>query len=113
MEQDWTEFWQWVDKMRQDAGLSWYRMEEIGGMANNTLSFKQRENKEPSLRNMQAIATALNISLSEVLQQAGVIDPAEEATSDITLRGMMRLMRGLSVDQRKELLDYALFRFHK
>ncbi len=75
-------------------------MAELAKVSNPYLSQLERGLHEPSMRVVQAIASALNLSAETLLAQAGVID--DDATLDT--EAAIRSDPGLSEEQKRALL---------
>ncbi len=63
-----------IREQRQLADLSIRRMAELAEISNPYLSQIERGLHEPSVRVLQSIAKALNVSAETLLEQAGLID---------------------------------------
>ena len=113
MPRDWTDFWSWVDEQRQCRKMSWYRLEELAGVGNAVLSERARNNRKPTIDNMEGIARALDVSMREVFARAGYIEPLEENVIDDSLAGLLRLAESLTPAERREVLDYLIWHFRR
>jgi transcriptional regulator with XRE-family HTH domain len=112
-ERRWYAFWEWVNARREAAGLAWYRMEERGGVANATLLRRFRVKARATPENMEAIAKGLDVSMREVLEQAGIIEPLEAQVVDDSLAGLLQLARTLTPAERRAALDYLRWHFRR
>lgn len=106
-------FWGWIDAVRQERGLPWYRVEELGGQGNGVIARRFNDKAEPTLDNMRALSEALNLPIEEVLRQAGVIPDEPEPTGDVTLRELFQLMRGMTPGERRDAFDYLLWHYRR
>ena len=61
-----------------------------------------------------AIARALGVSPVYVFQVAGLLPPEKPQTDrDPTFQELLEIMKNLSPDERREVVDYALFRYRR
>jgi transcriptional regulator with XRE-family HTH domain len=95
-----------IRAQRQLADLSLRQMAELAKVSNPYLSQLERGLHEPSVRVIQAIASALNLSAETLLEQAGIIDPdAEPAAADADTEAAIRRDPRLTDDQKQALLS--------
>lgn len=106
-----SDFWVWVNKLREEQHMAWYRLEELGEVGNATIAGRYKNNNPPTIDNMVAISKALNVSMFEVLEKAGYVEKADPI--DPTLRGLYNLMRSLSPDERREVFDYLVWHYRR
>lgn len=93
-----------IRAQRQLANLSLRQMADLAHVSNPYLSQLERGLHEPSVRVLQSIARALNVSAETLLTHAGVEDDAEPAD----LRDTETAIRSddrLSDDQKQALLS--------
>jgi transcriptional regulator with XRE-family HTH domain len=90
-----------IRAQRQLANLSLRQMAELAKVSNPYLSQLERGLHEPSMRVVQAIASALNLSAETLLAQAGVID--DDAALDT--EAAIRSDPWLSEEQKRALLS--------
>jgi transcriptional regulator with XRE-family HTH domain len=93
-----------IRAQRQLANLSLRQMADLAKVSNPYLSQLERGLHEPSVRVVQAIASALNLSAETLLEQAGVID--HDATHDtaVDTEAAIRSDTRLSDEQKQALL---------
>ena len=103
-------FWEWVNKLREAAGLSWREMEVRSGSGTATLTTRARENLRPTLGNLQAVAEVLRIPIAEVMRQAGILDDADEA--EPTLQQLIEFARDLTLEERRRVLQLLQAMYH-
>jgi len=91
-----------IRAQRQLANLSLRQMSELAHVSNPYLSQLERGLHEPSVRVLQSIARALNVSADTLLAQAGIDEdpPADEVDTEAAIRRDPRL----SDDQKQALL---------
>jgi transcriptional regulator with XRE-family HTH domain len=93
-----------IRAQRQLANLSLRQMADLAHVSNPYLSQLERGLHEPSIRVLQSIANALNLSAETLLAHTGIDDadePAVAADTEAAIRGDARL----SDDQKQALLS--------
>ena len=90
-----------IRAQRQLANLSLRQMSEVAHVSNPYLSQLERGLHEPSVRVLQSIAKALNVSADTLLAQAGLDDdaPKDEVSTEAAIRQDARL-----TDEQKQAL---------
>ena len=95
-----------IRTQRQLANLSLRQMAELAKVSNPYLSQLERGLHEPSVRVIQAVASALNLSAETLLEHAGIIDPdAEPAGDGLETEAAIRRDPRLTDDQKQALLS--------
>ena len=92
-----------IRAQRQLANLSLRQMADLAQVSNPYLSQLERGLHEPSVRVLQSIARALNVSADTLLAHAGVDDDAESDPPDT--ESAIRSDGRLSDDQKQALLS--------
>ena len=93
-----------IRAQRQLANLSLRQMADLAHVSNPYLSQLERGLHEPSVRVLQSISRALNLSAETLLAHAGVVDdPVEHETPGT--EAAIRRDRSLSDDQKQALLS--------
>jgi transcriptional regulator with XRE-family HTH domain len=93
-----------IRAQRQLANLSLRQMADLAHVSNPYLSQLERGLHEPSVRVLQSIARALNVSAETLLTHAGV-DNEPEATDLHDTESAIRSDDRLSDDQKQALLS--------
>ena len=93
-----------IRAQRQLANLSLRQMADLAHVSNPYLSQLERGLHEPSVRVLQSIARALNVSADTLLAHAGVAEPDEPAAAADT-ESAIRGDPQLSDDQKQALLS--------
>lgn len=93
-----------IRAQRQLANLSLRQMADLAHVSNPYLSQLERGLHEPSVRVLQSIARALNVSAETLLTHAGVVDPEEAAEAPDTEAAIRRDPQ-LSDEQKQALLS--------
>jgi transcriptional regulator with XRE-family HTH domain len=92
-----------IRAQRKLANLSLRQMSELAKVSNPYLSQLERGLHEPSIRIVQAIASALGLSAEELLEQAGILDDnGHEGPADT--EAAIRRDPGLTGAQKEALL---------
>jgi transcriptional regulator with XRE-family HTH domain len=94
-----------IRAQRRLANLSLRQMADLAHVSNPYLSQLERGLHEPSVRVLQSIGRALDISAEVLLAQAGILDPddtdhAEPPSTEVAIRSDMQL----TDDQKQALL---------
>ena len=92
-----------IRAQRQLANLSLRQMADLAQVSNPYLSQLERGLHEPSVRVLQSIARALNVSADTLLAHAGVDEDAESELPDT--ESAIRADHRLSDDQKQALLS--------
>lgn len=93
-----------IRAQRQLANLSLRQMAELAHVSNPYLSQLERGLHEPSVRVLQSIAKALNVSAETLLTSAGLDDAAAD-TEELDTESAIRADPRLSGDQKRALLS--------
>jgi transcriptional regulator with XRE-family HTH domain len=94
-----------IRAQRQLANLSLRQMAELAHVSNPYLSQLERGLHEPSVRVLQSISRALNLSAETLLAHAGVADVAADDGEATDTEAAIRRDPGLSDDQKQALLS--------
>jgi len=98
-----------IRAQRRLANLSLRQMADLAHVSNPYLSQLERGLHEPSVRVLQAIAHALNLSADALLAQAGMADDEEDET--VSTEVAIRRDPDLTDDQKQALL--AVYRSYR
>lgn len=93
-----------IRAQRQLANLSLRQMADLAKVSNPYLSQLERGLHEPSMRVVQAIASALNLSAETLLEQAGAMDHDAKHDSAVDTEAAIRSDTRLSDEQKQALL---------
>jgi transcriptional regulator with XRE-family HTH domain len=96
-----------IRAQRQLANLSLRQMAELAHVSNPYLSQLERGLHEPSVRVLQSISRALNLSAETLLAHAGVADAADdrEPPDAVDTEAAIRRDPALDDDQKQALLS--------
>jgi len=83
------------------------------GLPQATISNILNGNREVGHKVAVLIADALELSPVYVFRRAGLLPPEENAPSDFTYEEIKEIMNSLPPAERREIVDYALFRFRR
>jgi transcriptional regulator with XRE-family HTH domain len=100
-----------IRAQRRLANLSLRQMADLAHVSNPYLSQLERGLHEPSVRVLQAIAHALNLSADALLAQAGMTDDEEPAPESVSTEVAIRRDPDLTDDQKQALL--AVYRSYR
>jgi transcriptional regulator with XRE-family HTH domain len=93
-----------IRAQRQLANLSLRQMSDLAHVSNPYLSQLERGLHEPSVRVLQSISRALNLSAESLLAHAGLADDADESPAADT-EAAIRGDPSLNDDQKQALLS--------
>jgi transcriptional regulator with XRE-family HTH domain len=93
-----------IRAQRRLANLSLRQMAELAKVSNPYLSQLERGLHEPSVRVLQAIAQALDMSAEALLEHAGVVDPDPQPNGDASTELAIRRDARLTDEQKQALL---------
>ena len=100
-----------IRAQRRLANLSLRQMADLAHVSNPYLSQLERGLHEPSVRVLQAIAHALDLSADALLVQAGMTDDDELAPESVSTETAIRRDPDLTDDQKQALL--AVYRSYR
>jgi transcriptional regulator with XRE-family HTH domain len=96
---------EFIRAQRRLANLSLRQMADLAHVSNPYLSQLERGLHEPSVRVLQAIGRALDISAEALLAQAGLIDPDDDRDVEPpSTEAAIRRDEQLTEDQKQALL---------
>ena len=96
-------FWKWAEKELDTLGLSWYRVEQLSGRANATISKRARERLPPTQITCEAIAHAFQMDKEEVFRIAGIL-PSKTPQSDKQAQQVLFLFNNLTPADQERLV---------
>lgn len=82
-------------------------------VAQATISNILNNNREVGHRTALAIAKALNVPPDYVYRQAGILPDTAGPERDPSFQEILDIMRNLPPEERREILDYALYRYRR
>lgn len=94
-----------IREQRRLANLSLRKMADLAQISNPYLSQLERGLHEPSVRVLQSIAKALNVSAETLLEQAGLLDTAATDADAPSTEAAIRADRRLTEHQKQALLS--------
>jgi transcriptional regulator with XRE-family HTH domain len=94
-----------IRAQRQLANLSLRQMADLAHVSNPYLSQLERGLHEPSVRVLQSVARALNISAETLLAHAGIDDTGETAEHGLDTEAAIRGDDRLTDEQKQALLS--------
>jgi transcriptional regulator with XRE-family HTH domain len=100
-----------IRAQRRLANLSLRQMADLAHVSNPYLSQLERGLHEPSVRVLQAIAHALDLSADALLAQAGMTDEDELSPDSVSTEVAIRRDPELTDDQKQALL--AVYRSYR
>jgi len=105
-------FWVWFETEMAHRGFHSVRqVERAGGVGNDTISGRQRNDLPPTDTIIRAIAVAFAMRFEEVERIArGDLPTEEPPPSSLTLRELWGVVSRMPVEEQRAVLDYARYR---
>jgi transcriptional regulator with XRE-family HTH domain len=94
-----------IREQRRLANMSLRKMADLAQISNPYLSQLERGLHEPSVRVLQSIARALNLSAETLLEQAGLLQKDEQSDDAAETEAAIRADRKLTENQKLALLS--------
>lgn len=85
----------------------------VAGISTGALSSVLTGSRNVGSDMANAIAVGLGLPPDTVFRRAGLLPPQPGPERDPTLQELLEIMRNLSPDERREVTDYALFRYRR
>lgn len=107
------EFSEWLE---QQLSLRNWRPADLAraaGLSNATITRILNGDRRAGPDMANAIALGLGLPPDLVFRRAGLLPPQPGPERDPTLQELLEIMRNLSPDERREVVDYALFRYRR
>ena len=110
---DTTEFVQWLDEELARRNWRPADLARAAGISTGSLSqiYTGTRNPGPDIAN--AIAKGLNLPPDTVFRQGGLLPESPGPTVDPTLQELNEILRNMTADERREIADYALWRYQR
>ena len=93
---------QYLRHLRLERQLSIAKIAAHTGLSANAIRWMERGVTQPKPESLKALAEALGVTYEELLFRAGYLDRVEITDED---RELMRLLRSLSAESRRVLLE--------
>lgn len=105
-------FQAWLSKELTRRGWSHNELGRRGGISQTAVSNVISGNRKAGADFCVKVAQALELSPVLLLVKAGILPPQEPA-NDENLQELIDLARNLPPEDRKEILEYVRFRYHR
>ena len=102
----------WLEQELKRRGLSHGELARRASLAQATVSNVLTGQRNPGCEFCIKVAQAFGLSPVLILVKAGIL-PSQEPTDDITIQEITELARSLPPEDRKEVLEYIRFRYHR
>ena len=83
------------------------------GLSNATVTRVLNGDRKAGADVALAIARGLNVSADLVFRRAGLLPSQSGPERDPAFQEIVEIMRGMTEEERREIVDYALFRFRR
>lgn len=100
----------WLDEELAQRNWRPADLARASGIASSSLSHIYAGTRNIGPEIATAIATALDLSPEYVFRKAGLLPEARAPDRDPSFQEILEIMRGMTADERREVVDYALFR---
>ena len=108
-----NEFSTWLENQLALRGWRPADLATAAGLPNATITRVLNGDRKAGPEVASAIAAALSLTPEYVFRRAGLLPEAPAPDRDPTFTEILEIMRNLPPDERREILDYALFRFQR
>jgi transcriptional regulator with XRE-family HTH domain len=109
------EFIDWLE--REMAARNWrpFELANAAGVYQSTLGKILNGERKVGPELAVKLAKALDLPPESVFRKAGLLPrtPGINLDQDLTLQELLAITRQMTADERREVLEYALFRFRK
>lgn len=106
-------FGDWLAKEVRDRNWNLSDLARAAGLRPSTLSRVMSETSKAGPIVCRAVAKALKIPEEMVFRQAGLLSPLLAPEGDPTLPELLEVARQLPLGERRELLEYATWRYRR
>lgn len=108
-----TYFSEWLQEELDRRGWRQVDLARRSGLPRQTINTLLRGRSEPRAETCLALARGLDLPAETVLMAADLLPEGQVPDRDPSLQELMNLMKRMSEDERREILDYAMWRFRR
>jgi transcriptional regulator with XRE-family HTH domain len=105
-----TTFTIWLNAQIEEKSWSYSELARRAGMSPSNVSMVMSEQLDPTFEFCSKVARALVLPPSLVMQKAGLLGSPNRSP---TFRELMALLEDMTIEEQREILDYALYRRSK
>ncbi len=106
-------FTDWLDEELARRNWRPADLARAAGISSATISHLYSGARKPGPEVAVAIAKGLNLPPEYVFRQAGLLPPRTEVEEDLSFQQILAIMQDMTEEERKEIVDYALFRLRR
>lgn len=108
-----NEFSTWLEYQLAMRGWRPIDLANAAGVPNATISRVLNGDRKAGPEVATAIADALDLSPEFVFRRAGLLPDLPPPERDPTFQELTEVMRNMSPDERREIVDYAIWRYRR
>lgn len=99
-----------IRRLREARGFSQSLLADLAGIPQQTISAAERGERIPRIDTFLALSEALGITPDTIFEEAGLFPSADRESSEMGFWKLWGIMKRLPVEERAEIIRYALFR---
>jgi transcriptional regulator with XRE-family HTH domain len=107
------DFVTWLTDEMNARGWTNSELARRAGVRQSTVSMVISGHNKPGDDLCLGIARAFHVPAEEVFRRAGILPPLPAPENDITFDELLSYMKRLSAEDRKDVLEYAIFRYRR
>lgn len=106
-------FVEWLEEELAARGWKPADLARASGLSTGTLSMIWTGSRRPGVDVATAIAAGLDLPAETVFRRAGLLPPLTTPERDPVIQELLDVARNMSPEDRKELADYAVYRYRR
>jgi len=100
----------WLASELKTRGWSIRELSRRAGIAHTTIADVLSGQTNPTLKFCLAVARPLEFPSEMLIRKAGILPELQGPEEDITFGELLEVVRDLSIEERRDVLEYALLR---
>jgi len=108
-----NDFAGWLKKEMKSNGMSQSKLSELSGLHQGTISNVLTGKRQAGADFILAVARALRIKPEDLYRQTGLLPQKPSPTQETLINDIIDIVRRLSDDDKKELIEYARFKYQR
>lgn len=106
-------FAEWLENELRERGWTQTELARRAGMSRAAISMLVNGRNHPKAETCIALARGFDLPAETVLMAADLLPENQVPDRDPSLQELMNLMKRMTEEERREILDYALWRFRR